>query len=161
MKTSKITLYNVNKELSIDKNFKVDGIVAYLNTIQASDKASYTIQFQHCELDMSVTLPLTQFDELLTGSYFKYNYAKIEYVDDGGSTVFRPYMYFITGYEWASASSVILNLHMDTINTFNDDIFVSGSDMDTRVDYYMRTRLKRGQMVSGILMLKIRRFLMI
>lgn len=106
---SNINLYADSKIL-IDKNFHVDSISDYLNTLT---KLSLTqLNYIVPKKEMKLKLELSQdFVELGNSGKNNYNYAFL------WDTI-NSYFYFIRDFKWISQSVVELDLYMDTINTF-------------------------------------------
>ena len=110
MATSTLNFYQC--EITPERNCIVDEISAYLNSL---DK--YTITgFQYIKLDLDITIKIN----LSQTNIPKFNY---NYVSVLNSDLNKLYYYFIIGIpKWISSNTVQLELSMDTLNTFRNDL---------------------------------------
>lgn len=115
--TCSITLYK-NCAILRDKNFKVDGIADYLQTL--NQKTYSTSQMIKHALRTTYKIVLNQQDIDLSKD--NYNYAKFQNIHDDGDntqTDLRGVYYFIINKKWTSKNCVELELEMDVINTLD------------------------------------------
>lgn len=138
MANSMLTLYNT--EITPDRNCKIDRIENYLDSCEKLNIGP----FQYQKLGLNMTIKIKADQSLVANK--QYNYARIE--QDG-----RPYYFFINSADWVARKTVALNLVMDTINTWWDDLKwngkttisrqhmdrwlgMDGSSLRNRIDHY-------------------------
>ena len=110
-----IKLYR-NCEIREEKNFAVDDIETYLNSlvpVKTFDSTQYIKQ--GLDITVNVKLDQTYLDREWTNMY---NYCRIE---NGGGDDNCCY-YFIRDKQWISKDAIKLVLHMDVINTYKDQV---------------------------------------
>lgn len=129
-----------NTEITPDRNCKIDKIENYLGSCEKLDIG----EFQYQKIGLSMTIKIKADQSLVANK--QYNYARIE--QDG-----RPYYFFINSADWVARKTVALNLVMDTINTWWDDLKwngkttisrqhmdrwlgMDGSSLRNRIDHY-------------------------
>lgn len=107
--TSTIKLYQT--EITPERNARVDDIQSYLNG--CTELYIQNFQYLKIQLDMTIKLNLSQENT----PKFPYNYMYIKREDDE-----KYYYYFILSSRWLSANTIELQLSLDTINTFSNDL---------------------------------------
>lgn len=129
-----------NTEITPDRNCKVDELESYLNDCEKLNIG----EFQYQKIGLSMAIKIKADQSLVANK--QYNYARIE--QDG-----RPYYFFINSADWVARKTVALNLVMDTINTWWDDLKwngkttisrqhmdrwlgMDGSSLRNRIDHY-------------------------
>lgn len=119
MATSKIRIYAT--KLTPARNALVD----YLDTYLASLTPTYTndnFQYQKLALDLTVKIPMSQ-DVISNHSLG--NYVVIEQDN-------KKWYYFLLNCHWTSPNTVLLNLSIDSINTFKSDLTFDDKTLITR-----------------------------
>ena len=119
MATSKIRIYAT--KLTPARNALVD----YLDTYLASLTPTYTndnFQYQKLALDLTVKVPMPQ-DVISNHSLG--NYVVIEQDN-------KKWYYFLLNCHWTSPNTVLLNLSIDSINTFKSDLTFDDKTLITR-----------------------------
>lgn len=107
--TSQIILYKT--EITPERNAKVDNIESYLTTCQSK----VISDFQYIKIDLDITIKVDMAQSNTPG--FNYNYLSVKREDDT-----KRYFYFILNSKWISANTISLQLSLDTINTFWNDL---------------------------------------
>ena len=103
-----VTLYE-NCKLTPEKNFVVDEIATYLNTLTKK-----TATYNFIAHDLNITISANESMGILSYSAAgKYNYAEIR-----NSNESKPVRYFITDRRFNAQGAVTLTLLMDTLNSF-------------------------------------------
>lgn len=107
-----------NTKITPEKNFKVDSLETYLSALP------YTLTIegaQYIKHDLSISVKINLIQEEL--NFFKHG-SNINYIsimnDDTEANNF-PVYYFITHKHWISEKTIMLNLVMDTVNTFTEE----------------------------------------
>lgn len=111
MATSTIVLYTTN--ITPEKNCKVDDIVTYLESCNKMTIGSF--QYSKILLDDTIKINWNQ-NELPN---FPFNYLSIKKSDDIND---KTYYYFILNSNWKSQNTVELQISLDTVNTFWNDL---------------------------------------
>lgn len=109
MATSQIALYKTN--ITPEKNCKVDDLGYYLITCESEIISDF--QYKVIKLDDTIKLNMSQNNT----PNFPYNYLAIK---RGNET--KIYYYFIINSNWKSENTVELQISLDTINTFWDEL---------------------------------------
>lgn len=109
MATSQIVLYKTN--ITPEKNCKVDDLGYYLITCESEIISDF--QYKVIKLDDTIKLNMSQNNT----PNFPYNYLAIK---RGNET--KIYYYFIINSNWKSENTVELQISLDTINTFWDEL---------------------------------------
>ena len=101
------------------KNFSVDDLSDYLETLSNTKTYSSTQFFKHA-LELTYKLDLSQ-RELDFNPISMHNYNYLMAQNEGGVILggIKVY-YFVVGKKWISSSCIEFSLKMDTINTFKD-----------------------------------------
>lgn len=107
--TSTIVLYQT--EITPEINAKVDELESYLNTCHTE----VITNFQYVKIDLDITIKVNMAQSNTPS--FSYNYLSIKREDDA-----KKYYYFILNSNWTSANTISLQLSLDTINTFWNDL---------------------------------------
>lgn len=130
MANSTIKIYQT--ELILEKNMILDkGIQDYLDSFALNTYTNTNFQYikiDNVQLQIKVDLEQSSTVELIG------NYCSIKNSDDE-----KTYYYYITKTQWLSKKAVLLNLQMDTLNTFKDS-FVFNEE--TKVLREHRNRFK-------------------
>ncbi len=139
MATSELVLYKGCK-IAKDKNFVVEDIDSYLETLQA-----ITIQnFQYLKhaLKLTVKVDMSQ-DELSCDKLFDdtYNYARIKANNEDAY-----YYYFVDSKKWIAEHTVALELTQDTLNTYKLGVNY-GLGEKTKITRQHKDRLVRSDAV--------------
>ena len=109
-----VTIYKYCK-VEIGKNFIVDDIEAYLNSLSHYDYSD--VQYQKIQFSMQIKLNLGQYGlDMIPDT--NYNYLAIYNYEDSSSYRTRPYYFFIKKKTWRAQNTMLLDLEMDVINTF-------------------------------------------
>lgn len=111
MATSTIVLYTTN--ITPERNCKVDDIATYLESCNKMTIGSF--QYSKILLDDTIKLDWNQ-NELPN---FPFNYLSIKKSDDIND---KTYYYFILNNNWRSQNTVELQISLDTINTFWNEL---------------------------------------
>lgn len=111
MATSTIVLYTTN--ITPERNCKVDDIATYLESCNKMTIGSF--QYSKILLDDTIKLDWNQ-NELPN---FPFNYLSIKKSDDTND---KTYYYFILNNNWRSQNTVELQISLDTINTFWNEL---------------------------------------
>ena len=107
-------------DITPEKNALVENIGQYLT----SCTKKYLFNVQYFKHDLETTLKLSDTDlgtnatQNIVDTLSTYNYLGV--ANDGTDS--KGFYYFITGTKWISEKAIQLELKMDTINTFQDDI---------------------------------------
>ena len=109
MATSQIVLYKTN--ITPERNCKVDDLGSYL--IMCEQEIISDFQYKVIKLDDTIKLNMSQNNT----PNFPYNYLAIK---RGNET--KIYYYFIINSNWKSENTVELQISLDTINTFWDEL---------------------------------------
>ena len=109
MATSQIALYKTN--ITPERNCKVDDLGYYLITCESEIISDF--QYKVIKLDDTIKLNMSQNNT----PNFPYNYLAIK---RGNET--KIYYYFIINSNWKSENTVELQISLDTINTFWDEL---------------------------------------
>ena len=112
---STVKLYK--DSLIIDgRNFVVDDIADYLATL--SNTLTFS-KYQYIKHGLSISIKVNKSQTYLDfASANDYNYCSIQNSNEDGTGAEKTVYYFVDKMEWASESTIRLNLIMDTINTF-------------------------------------------
>ena len=109
-----VTIYKYCK-VEIGKNFIVDDIESYLNSLSHYDYSD--VQYQKIQFSMQIKLNLGQYGlDMIPDT--NYNYLAIYNYEDSSSYRTRPYYFFIKKKTWRAQNTMLLDLEMDVINTF-------------------------------------------
>lgn len=112
MATSTVKLYLV-PELIDENNYIIEGLSTFLGQRTASPKTITNFQYQRLERSKDIKINFAQKEADVLQR--KWNYASIKNSDND----FTAY-YFIVGYRQISTETVLLELELDTLNTFYD-----------------------------------------
>ena len=108
--TSKLTFYQC--EITPEKNCVVDDITSYLNSLASN----VVDNFQYIKLDLDLYIKINSSQTNVAN--FNYNYVAVK-----NSDVSKVYYYFIIGSpKWISQNTIQLQLSLDTLNTFKNDL---------------------------------------
>lgn len=108
--TSKLIFYQC--EITPEKNCVVDDLTSYLNSLTSQ----VIDNFQYIKLDLDLYIKVNS--SQVNVPKFNYNYVAIK-----NSDVDKVYYYFIIGSPtWISSSTIQLQLSLDTLNTFNNEL---------------------------------------
>lgn len=108
--TSKLTFYQC--EITPEKNCVVDDITNYLNSLTSN----VVDNFQYIKLDLDLYIKINSSQTNVAN--FNYNYVAVK-----NSDVSKVYYYFIIGSpKWISQNTIQLQLSLDTLNTFKNDL---------------------------------------
>ena len=108
--TSKLTFYQC--EITPEKNCIVDDITSYLNSLTSN----VVDNFQYIKLDLDLYIKINSSQTNVAN--FNYNYVAVK-----NSDVNKVYYYFIIGSpKWISQNTIQLQLSLDTLNTFKNDL---------------------------------------
>lgn len=108
--TSKLTFYQC--EITPEKNCVVDDITSYLNSLASN----VVDNFQYIKLDLDLYIKINSSQTNVAN--FNYNYVAVK-----NSDVSKVYYYFIIGSpKWISQNTIQLQLSLDTLNTFKDNL---------------------------------------
>ncbi len=108
--TSKLTFYQC--EITPEKNCVVDDLVGYLSSLTPL----VVENFQYIKLDLDLYIKVNS--SQVNVPKFNYNYVAVKNED-----VNKVYYYFIIGSPtWISQNTIQLQLSLDTLNTFNNDL---------------------------------------
>ena len=108
--TSKLTFYQC--EITPEKNCIVDDITSYLNSLTSN----VVDNFQYIKLDLDLYIKINSSQTNVAN--FNYNYVAVK-----NSDVSKVYYYFIIGSpKWISQNTIQLQLSLDTLNTFRNDL---------------------------------------
>ena len=108
--TSKLTFYQC--EITPEKNCIVDDITSYLNSLTSN----VVDNFQYIKLDLDLYIKINSSQTNVAN--FNYNYVAVK-----NSDVSKVYYYFIIGSaKWISQNTIQLQLSLDTLNTFKNDL---------------------------------------
>lgn len=110
MATSTIKLF-VGCKIVPEKNFKVDSIWDYLNTILDTTIADFMYVKNKKNITLKIDLPQTK---LKVDSANNINYIAVTNSDETS----RAYFYFVKERNWKSSNTIEYVCEMDTINTF-------------------------------------------
>ena len=109
MATSQIALYKTN--ITPEKNCKVDDLGYYLITCESEIISDF--QYKVIKLDDTIKLNMSQNNT----PNFPYNYLAIKRDNET-----KIYYYFIINSNWKSENTIELQISLDTINTFWDEL---------------------------------------
>lgn len=114
MTTSTWKLYK-NSKILPDKNFKVDSLEDYLETLTKEE----FLKMQHIKHGLSISVDINKTQATLDffNSANNYNYISIQNVGDDT----YPCYYFILRKVWLSNGAIRFILKMDTLNTFTTE----------------------------------------
>lgn len=108
-------------DITPEKNALVENIRQYLSTAP-NKKYVFDIQYFKHELETKIKLSLEALGETYTqnlvDTFDTYNYIGMANEGVDG----KAFYYFITGTKWISEKAIELELRMDTINSFQNDI---------------------------------------
>ena len=108
--TSKLTFYQC--EITPEKNCVVDDLVGYLSSLTPL----VVENFQYIKLDLDLYIKVNS--SQVNVPKFNYNYVAVKNED-----VNKVYYYFIIGSpQWISQNTIQLQLSLDTLNTFRNDL---------------------------------------
>ena len=108
--TSKLTFYQC--EITPEKNCVVDDLVGYLSSLTPL----VVENFQYIKLDLDLYIKVNS--SQVNVPKFNYNYVAVKNED-----VNKVYYYFIIGSPtWISQNTIQLQLSLDTLNTFRNDL---------------------------------------
>lgn len=108
--TSKLIFYQC--EITPEKNCVVDDLTSYLNSLTSQ----VVDNFQYIKLDLDLYIKVNS--SQVNVPKFNYNYVAVK-----NSDVDKVYYYFIIGSPtWISSSTIQLQLSLDTLNTFSNDL---------------------------------------
>ena len=108
--TSKLIFYQC--EITPEKNCVVDDLTSYLNSLTSQ----VVNDFQYIKLDLDLYIKVNS--SQVNVPKFNYNYVAVK-----NSDVDKVYYYFIIGSPtWISSSTIQLQLSLDTLNTFSNDL---------------------------------------
>ena len=108
--TSKLTFYQC--EITPEKNCVVDDLVGYLSSLTPL----VVDNFQYIKLDLDLYIKVNS--SQVNVPKFNYNYVAVKNED-----VNKVYYYFIIGSPtWISQNTIQLQMSLDTLNTFKDDL---------------------------------------
>lgn len=111
MAVSTLKFYTTN--ITPEKNCKVDDLVNYLETCNKMTVGNF--QYSKIKLDDTIKIDWNQ-NELPN---FPFNYLSIKKSDDIND---KTYYYFILNNSWKSENTVELQISLDTINTFWNEL---------------------------------------
>ena len=118
--TSKLTFYQC--EITPEKNCVVDDITGYLSSLTPL----VVENFQYIKLDLDLYIKINS--SQVNVPKFNYNYVAVKNED-----VNKVYYYFIIGSPtWISQNTIQLQLSLDTLNTFNNDLIWTNKTNITR-----------------------------
>ena len=118
--TSKLTFYQC--EITPEKNCVVDDLVGYLSSLTPL----VVENFQYIKLDLDLYIKVNS--SQVNVPKFNYNYVAVKNED-----VNKVYYYFIIGSPtWISQNTIQLQLSLDTLNTFNNDLIWTNKTNITR-----------------------------
>ena len=118
--TSKLTFYQC--EITPEKNCVVDDLVEYLSSLTPL----VVENFQYIKLDLDLYIKVNS--SQVNVPKFNYNYVAVK-----NSDVNKVYYYFIIGSPtWISQNTIQLQLSLDTLNTFNNDLIWTNKTNITR-----------------------------
>ena len=118
--TSKLTFYQC--EITPEKNCVVDDITSYLNSLTSN----VVDNFQYIKLDLDLYIKINSSQTNVAN--FNYNYVAVK-----NSDVSKVYYYFIIGSpKWISQNTIQLQLSLDTLNTFKNDLTWTANTNITR-----------------------------
>ena len=109
MATSQIVLYKTN--ITPEKNCKVDDLGYYLITCESEIISDF--QYKVIKLDDTIKLNMSQNNT----PNFPYNYLAVKRDNET-----KIYYYFIINSNWRSENTIELQISLDTINTFWDEL---------------------------------------
>lgn len=133
MATSKIILYETN--ITPERNARVDALETYLST--APQEVIENFQYKTIKLDDIIRINKAQEHT----PNFQYNYLSVK--REGDSKI---YYYFILNTEWKSANTIELQISLDTINTFWNELVWTDRTVITRrhKDRFLQTTVTTG-----------------
>ena len=118
--TSKLTFYQC--EITPEKNCVVDDLVGYLSSLTPL----VVENFQYIKLDLDLYIKVNS--SQVNVPKFNYNYVSVKNED-----VNKVYYYFIIGSPtWISQNTIQLQLSLDTLNTFKNDLIWTNKTNITR-----------------------------
>ena len=118
--TSKLTFYQC--EITPEKNCVVDDLVGYLSSLTPL----VVENFQYIKLDLDLYIKVNS--SQVNVPKFNYNYVAVKNED-----VSKVYYYFIIGSPtWISQNTIQLQLSLDTLNTFKNDLIWTNKTNITR-----------------------------
>ena len=118
--TSKLTFYQC--EITPEKNCVVDDLVGYLSSLTPL----VVENFQYIKLDLDLYIKVNS--SQVNVPKFNYNYVAVKNED-----VNKVYYYFIIGSPtWISQNTIQLQLSLDTLNTFKNDLIWTNKTNITR-----------------------------
>lgn len=118
--TSKLTFYQC--EITPEKNCVVDDLVGYLSSLTPL----VVNNFQYIKLDLDLYIKVNS--SQVNVPKFNYNYVAVKNED-----VNKVYYYFIIGSpQWISQNTIQLQLSLDTLNTFKNDLIWTNKTNITR-----------------------------
>ena len=118
--TSKLTFYQC--EITPEKNCVVDDLAGYLSSLTPL----VVENFQYIKLDLDLYIKVNS--SQVNVPKFNYNYVAVKNED-----VNKVYYYFIIGSPtWISQNTIQLQLSLDTLNTFNNDLIWTNKTNITR-----------------------------
>lgn len=111
MATMKLTIYKDSNGLlpEIEKNHIIENIDSFLTQFEKIEVSN--LQYQKIQLNMMFKLNLSQIYGLPLDTS-KMIYCKIEFES-------QKYYFFITKFEWRAQMTTLLEVYLDTLNTFN------------------------------------------
>lgn len=111
MATMQLTIYKDSNGLlpEIEKNHIIENIESFLTQFEKIEVSN--LQYQKIQLNMMFKLNLSQIYGLPLDTS-KLIYCKIEFED-------QKYYFFITKFEWRAQMTTLLEVQLDTLNTFN------------------------------------------
>lgn len=136
MANSTIKLYTTN--ITPERNCKVDDIATYLESCNKMTIGSF--QYSKILLDDTIKLDWNQ-NELPN---FPFNYLSIKKSDDIND---KTYYYFILNNNWKSQNTVELQISLDTINTFWNDLSWTAK---TNITRQHKDRFKKRTNISSL-----------
>lgn len=135
---SKIILYKTN--ITPERNCRVDDLENYLTTCTKSIYENF--QYKLIQLDDFIKLNMSQEQT----PNFNYNYLSVKRQDDD-----KTYYYFILNTSWKSANTIELQISLDTINTFWNELSWTSK---TNIMRQHRDRFQKKAITSGLNTLK-------
>ena len=118
--TSKLTFYQC--EITPEKNCVVDDLAGYLSSLTPL----VVENFQYIKLDLDLYIKVNS--SQVNVPKFNYNYVAVKNED-----VSKVYYYFIIGSPtWISQNTIQLQLSLDTLNTFKNDLIWTNKTNITR-----------------------------
>lgn len=118
--TSKLTFYQC--EITPEKNCVVDDLVGYLSSLTPL----VVENFQYIKLDLDLYIKVNS--SQVNVPKFNYNYVSVKNED-----VDKVFYYFIIGTPtWISQNTIQLQLSLDTLNTFKNDLIWTNKTNITR-----------------------------